>query len=306
MKILVTGGAGFIGSNIIELLLEDGHKVFCLDDFSHANFKNIVGLDCELIYGDVSDENTFKGIPSFGAVIHQAAITDTTINDDRKMMRVNFGGFKNVLTYCLKKRIRLIYASSAGVYGNGSSLMKESQEPRPLNTYAYSKIACDRLALKLFKRKDILPLVGLRYFNVYGHREYHKGTSASMIYQLYLQMKQNRRPRVFKFGEQKRDFVYVLDVAKVVVKALELNKCAILNVGTGQARSFNEIIKIINKLLHKNLSAEYFDSPYKAVYQNWTQADTTNLKKYLGFTRRYSLEAGIKDYISILETQDEA
>ena len=185
MRVLVTGGAGFVGSNVVKVLLEESCEVFILDDFSHADFKNLLGLDCNLIYGDVLDENIFKKLPHIDAVIHEAAITDTTLKDDRKMMAVNFGGFKNVLRYCIKKKVRLVYASSAGVYGDGSSPMKENQAPRPLNAYAYSKLLCDKEVVKISGSKDIPPLVGLRYFNVYGNGEDHKGKAASMIYQLY-------------------------------------------------------------------------------------------------------------------------
>ena len=131
MKILVTGGCGFIGSNIIKLLLNKGHKVVCLDNFSHSNFKNITDLSCELVCGDVTDSSLFNKIPPVNAVIHQAAITDTVVYDDRRMMLVNFEGFKNVLKYCLKNKIPMVYAASAGVYGNGPYPMKESQKPQP-------------------------------------------------------------------------------------------------------------------------------------------------------------------------------
>jgi len=297
MRVLVTGGAGFIGSNVIKVLIDKGHKVYCLDDFSHANFKNIYKLPCEVITADIRDDNVFKKLPRIDAVIHEAALTDTTIDDDNKMMTVNLGGFKNVLEFCLRKRIILVYASSAGVYGDGPSPMKETQEPRPLNIYSYSKLMCDELAQKYFNKKNISPIVGLRYFNVYGPGEYHKGVSASMVYHLYNQMRDNKNPRVFKFGEQKRDFIYVKDIALATVKALEVRKCTLMNVGTSKARSFNDIISIINKVLGKNLPAEYFDNPYTLAYQNHTEADITNIKNNLGFEPRYSLEEGIEDYI---------
>jgi len=305
MRVLVTGGAGFIGSNVIEVLLKKKNKVFCLDDFSHANFKNIVNKDCEVICADIRDEDVFSKLPRVDAVIHEAAVTDTTISDDNKMMSVNFEGFKNVLKYCLKNKIRLVYASSAGVYGDGPSPMKENQPPKPLNTYAYSKFMCDRVASTFFNKKNTPIIVGLRYFNVYGPGEHHKKKSASMIYQLYLQIKDNRRPRLFKFGQQKRDFVYVKDVASVTVKALTLKRSVILNVGTGIARSFNDIVKIINKTLKKHLSPFYFDNPYTKVYQNYTEADISKLKRIMEYKRFYSLEEGIKEYLDTIKKSAE-
>ena len=297
MRVLVTGGAGFIGSNVIRALIDKGYRAYCLDDFSHADFRNIYELPCDVITADIRDGSVFKKLPRLDAVIHEAAVTDTTIDDDNKMMTVNLGGFKNVLEYCFKKKIPLVYASSAGVYGDGPSPMKEAQTPRPLNIYSYSKLMCDRLAGAYFSRRGTPLVVGLRYFNVYGPGEYHKGVSASMIYHLYNQMKSNKNPRVFKFGEQKRDFIYVKDVAQATVSALRMKKSTIMNVGTSFARSFNDIIKAINDVLGKNLSPEYFDNPYSLVYQNHTEADIARIKNALGFKPRYSLEEGIGDYI---------
>ena len=149
MKVLVTGGAGFIGSNIVKLLESKNAKVTVLDNFSHANYKNLLDDKADIICGDVVDENLFKKLPKFDAVIHEAAITDTTLKDDTQMMMVNFEGFKNVLHFCLKNKSKLVYASSAGVYGNGQSPMKETQSVDPHNTYAYSKWMCDVYAAKI-------------------------------------------------------------------------------------------------------------------------------------------------------------
>ena len=297
MRVLVTGGAGFIGSNVIRTLIDKGHRVYCLDDFSHANFRNIYELPCDVITADIRDVSVFKKLPRLDAVIHEAAVTDTTIDDDNKMMTVNLGGFKNILEYCVNKKIPLVYASSAGVYGDGPSPMKEVQDPHPLNIYSYSKLMCDKLAGAYFSKRGAPLIVGLRYFNVYGPGEYHKGVSASMIYHLYNQMKSNKNPRVFKFGEQRRDFIYVKDVAQATVSALGMRKSIIMNVGTSFARSFNDIIKVINDILGKSLPPEYFDNPYSLAYQNHTEADITKINNALGFKPRYSLEEGIEDYI---------
>ncbi|RKY37904.1 MAG: ADP-glyceromanno-heptose 6-epimerase [Candidatus Omnitrophota bacterium] len=296
MKVLITGGSGFIGSNIARLLKEEGIDVIIFDDFSHADFKNILDLECEVICSDILEESLEKKIPKVDAVIHQAAVTDTTLKDDRKILTVNFVGFKNILNFCIKRKIRLIYASSAGVYGKGPTPMRETQTLSPLNSYSYSKYLCDREVSKFF-RKSPIPIVGLRYFNVYGPGESHKGKSSSMIFQLYLQMKEDKSPRVFKYGEQRRDFVYVKDVAYATFLALNVSKTVIVNVGKGEARSFNEVISVINKVLNKNLQPEYFDNPYQEVYQEFTQADITLLQKLLKFTPGYSLEEGIEDYI---------
>lgn len=297
MKILITGAFGFIGSNIIRLLESQGIDTIILDNFYSSNFKNLSDFKGEFIFGDILDRDVFKRLPKVGVVIHEAAITDTILTDDGLMLKVNFSSFKNIVEYCLSKKIKLVYASSAGVYGDGPMPAKETQAPRPLNAYAFSKYLCDQYVLNLTKKNRNLPIVGLRYFNVYGPGEAHKGKSASMIYQLYLQMKENKRPRIFKYGEQKRDFIYIKDVAKISVKALELNKSVILNVGTGKARSFNEIIKLLNKNLNTDLEPDYFDNPHRGGYQDYTQADITNLVNILKIKPQYSLEEGIEDYL---------
>lgn len=298
MRILVTGGAGFIGSNIAALLEQKGHTVFILDNFTHCSYRNIMSLRAEVICADIVDENTFKGLPKLDAVIHEAAITDTTLADDAKMMEVNYNGSKNVLDFCWKKKIPLVYASSAGVYGESKPPMREDRGLTPHNTYGYSKYLFDCYVQKIMNKKGAPRIVGLRYFNVYGPGEYHKGSSASMIYQLYLQMKAGKSPRVFKYGEQKRDFIYVKDVARITVEALTAKKSIIVNVGTGISRSFNDIIACLNSTLKTKLQPDYFDNPYADKYQNFTQADTSLLEAVLHIKAEFSLEKGIRDYIT--------
>jgi len=297
MRVLVTGGAGFIGSNIVKILEAKGVETVILDDFSHASYKNLSDVRGEIICGDILDQGIYKKLPKIDAVIHEAAITDTTLTDDTKMMMVNYNGFRNVLNFCLDKKIRLVYASSAGVYGNATIAMKEDGEIIPHNTYAYSKYQCDCLMKKITKESSTPVIVGLRYFNVYGPNEYHKGLSASMTYQLYLQMKEGKQPRIFKFGEQKRDFIYVKDVARITIEALDSRKSAVINVGTGIPRSFNDIVASLNKTMDIDIKPDYFDNPYLGKYQDYTEADTALLKELLDTQAEFSLEAGIDDYL---------
>lgn len=304
MRVLITGGAGFVGSNIVRMLEAKGAKTIILDNFSSANYKNILDVKGEIICADILDKEIFKKLPKLDAIIHEAAITDTTLTDNSKMMMVNYNGFRNIANFCLNQKIKLVYASSAGVYGAMNTTMKEDQKLIPHNTYAYSKYLCDCYLQKISKQKLSSLIVGLRYFNVYGPGECHKGSAASMIYQLYRQMSNNQRPRVFKYGQQKRDFIYVKDVARISIEALQLKKSNILNVGTAIARSFIDIIKALNNILKTNLEPDYFDNPYCDKYQDYTQADATRLQKIMKTTANFSLEEGIKDYVlNYLKTQ---
>jgi ADP-L-glycero-D-manno-heptose 6-epimerase len=172
----------------------------------------------------------------------------------------------------------------------------ESNGAAPANVYAFSKVIIDNMARGDAAESPDWIIVGLRYFNVYGPCEAHKGVPASMVYHLAQQMKAGKRPRIFKHGEQKRDFVYVKDAVEGNIRALDANTSGIYNLGTGQARSFNELIDVLNKCLGTNLQPEYFDNPH-AHYQNFTQADLTSARNALRYEPRFSLEDGVRDYM---------
>ncbi len=296
MRILVTGGAGFIGSNLALTLEQEGHEITVLDDFSSGHFDNLCGFKGNVISADVVDAVLEEIVPDTEAVFHQAAITDTTVTDQYRMMRVNVEGFRNVLRFALKKKIRLVYASSAGTYGNGKNPMKEDQTPKPLNCYAFSKSVMDNIAREIIEKRSI-PIVGLRYFNVFGPREKYKNKAASMIWQLSEQMKEGKRPRIFTAGEQKRDHIYVKDIVAANLRAMEAKKSGIVNVGTGIATTFNRLVEILNQTLKTQLPAEYFGNPYTGVYQDETRADTRLAQELIGFKAKYSVEDGIKEYL---------
>ena len=303
-KYLVTGGAGFIGSNIAKTLEAQGHEVTVLDDFSkNGHFKNLIGFK-----GDVITADLFEYMPTdmyFDAIFHEAAITDTTVMDQKAMMEQNVEAFKNRLSFAAENEIKkVVYASSAATYGNGPVPNVETQPTHPENVYGFSKAIMDNVARQFAEDNNDMTIIGLRYFNVYGPGEYYKGKMASMVYQLYNQMKAGKRPRVFKNGEQQRDFVYVKDIVKINLCALNNGKeTGVYNAATGVPRDYNAIIRCLNKELGTNLEPEYIDNPYP-FFQLKTQADITKSKEKLGYEPDYSLEAGIADYVSILEGRD--
>ena len=300
-KYLVTGGAGFIGSNIAKTLEAQGHEVTIIDDFTkNGHFKNLIGFK-----GDVIAADLFEYLPEndyFDAIFHEAAITDTTVMDQKQMMEQNVEAFRNLLNYAAENEIpKVIYASSAATYGNGAVPMKESQPTHPENVYGFSKVIDDNLAYKFSRDHQDMKIIGLRYFNVFGPGEEYKGKMASMVYQLYKQMKAGQRPRVFKHGEQLRDFVYVKDIVKANLCALQNGKeTCVLNAATGIARSYNDIIKCLNHELGTNLEPDYIDNPYP-FFQNKTEADMSLAKEKTGYTPDFTLETAIADYVSILE-----
>jgi ADP-L-glycero-D-manno-heptose 6-epimerase len=299
MRILVTGGAGFIGSNLakhLESAEGGGHEVTVLDNFSSGSFTNLVDFRGDVVAGSCEGH---EPCAHCDVIFHQASITDTTVTDQLHMMRNNVEGFRNVLHWAARWGARVVWASSAAVYGNGAAPNKLSDTPHPLNVYGYSKLAMERLAHLWAEEHTKLPIIGLRYFNVYGPGEAHKGKFASMIYQLAQQMKAGKRPRVFKAGEQKRDFVAVQDVIAANVAAMKADHpplAAVFNVGCGMAGSFNEVIAGLNAALGTKLEPEYFENPY-AFFQTHTEADITETVKTLGYHPRFTNVAqGIRAY----------
>jgi ADP-L-glycero-D-manno-heptose 6-epimerase len=296
MRTLVTGGAGFIGSNLALELQERG-EVVVLDDFSSADFRNLEGFRGELVLGRVQDSDWHAKVGAADAVLHQAALTDTTVTEARPQLEANLEGLRSVLRFVQERKVRrLVYASSAGVYGNAPAPFREDQPLTPHNAYGFSKAQGDHLARAFWEANRGTTVVGLRYFNVYGPREAHKGVARSMVLQLAQQMKAGRRPRIFKHGEQARDWVYVKDVVEANLKALEAQASCVVNVGAGKAESYNRIIEILNGVLGTSFEPEYFDNPY-AGYQNLTLADVSLARELIGFTARWSLEEGARDYL---------
>ena len=306
MRILVTGGAGFIGSNLALTLQEKfpTAKIYVLDNFSSGHFKNLRGFKGEVITGDVRDRELWEYLRkkfTFDVIFHKAAITDTTVEDQRLVMETNAESFRFLLDCALDWNAKVIYASSAGVYGKTPPPMREEEGLQPENVYGFSKLMMDRIAMGYMERYPEMKIVGLRYFNVYGPREEFKGKSASMVYQLALKMIHGQKPRLFKWGEQRRDFVYIKDAVRANLLALERDVSGIFNVGTGEARSFNELVEILNRELGTSYEVEYFDCPYD-FYQEFTQADLTKAKEFLGYEPEYSLEEGVKDYLSYIRS----
>ncbi|MFQ5519574.1 MAG: ADP-glyceromanno-heptose 6-epimerase [Mariprofundus sp.] len=306
-RILVTGGAGYIGSNIAAALTKrPGTDVLVVDDFSSGDWRNLIHVDCEVRATDCDDPDLLDEIAdgAFSAIFHEAAITDTTIMDQRLMVEVNTNAFADILDASQVSNTRVIYASSAGTYGNSVAPNRVGAGEEPENIYGFSKLAMDRVAYRRHEAHNA-PIIGLRYFNVYGPGETHKNEkdgnkTASMILQLYEQIKAGKQPRLFKYGEQKRDFVYIRDVVAANLAALDAPRSGICNVGSGLARTFNDIVNGLSQTLEIEVETEYFDNPF-SFYQNHTEADLRHTSELLNWQPAWTLEAGIQDYTTLLE-----
>jgi ADP-L-glycero-D-manno-heptose 6-epimerase len=305
-NLLVTGGAGFIGSNLVLALQEQypDARLVVLDDFRSGDFRNLRGYRGDVVAADISrlDWNAQFKSGGFDAIFHEASITDTTVHDQLLQVHDNVEGFRRLLEFAAPTQTPVVYASSAATYGIAGSIMKEDQPPAPANVYAFSKVQLDNLARDSAARNPGWRVVGVRYFNVYGPREAHKKAAASMIYQLYCQMKAGKRPRVFRAGEQKRDFVYVRDVVALTLRALSAPRSAVYNCGSGHPFSFNEVIAELNRCLGTRFEPDYFENPY-SFYQPHTEADMQLARAELQFTPQFKPAAGIADYVGCLERQ---
>src|SRR5437660_7405497 len=303
---IITGGAGFIGSNLTLALQEKfpDARLTVIDDFRSGNFKNLAGYRGDFVAQNLAtlDWREKFGDPAaagFDAIFHLASITDTTLHDQFVQVHDNVESFRRVLNFARPTKTRIIYASSASTYGAVTAASAESNGAAPANVYSFSKVIMDNIARRAAVESPDWILIGLLYSNVYGPREAHKGVPASMVYHLAQQMKAGQRPRIFKHGEQKRDFVYVKDAVEGSIRALNAQTSGIYNLGTGEARSFNELVDVLNKCLGTSFQPDYIDNPH-AHYQNFTQADLTNAHSALGYEARFALEDGVRDYMQWL------
>ena len=311
--ILITGGAGFIGSNLA-FYFQENHpeaKVVILDSFrsgetlsngnlkSFGHFKNLIGFRGEIISGDINDKDLLLDLEvnyDFDYIFHEAAISDTTAQEQDLMIKTNVNAYKDLLDLAVAHNANMIYASSAATYGNAESPQRVGREA-PNNVYGFSKLSMDHLSREYMQECDI-NIVGLRYFNVYGAREYFKNTTASMVLQFGHQILAGKNPRLFE-GSNKilRDFIYIEDIIQANIKAMQPNTSGIYNVGTGKARSFQDIVDILQKELDTSLECEYIPNPFIGSYQFHTEADVATTKEALGYAPAYEMEDGIKAYV---------
>lgn len=327
MYYVVTGAAGFIGSNLVKALNERGEtNVIAVDNLKKADkFKNLA--DCEIAdylskeeFQEKLKRGSFDGILS--GVLHQGACSDTMESDGYYMMENNYRYSLDVMNHCQHEEIPFLYASSASVYGMGPVFKESREHEAPLNVYAYSKFLFDQIMRRRWHERSS-QIVGLRYFNVYGQRETHKGRMASVAFHFFNQFRADGYVKLFEGcdgyanGGQLRDFVSIEDVVKVNMFFLEHpNKSGIFNLGTGKAQSFNDVaVATINTLraskgeaalsveqMHQQQLLRYIPFPEQLIgkYQSYTQADIAALRA-VGYTDEFlTVEQGTARYVQHL------
>ena len=311
--IVVTGAAGFIGSNLIRGLNATGRTdIIAVDDLSDGTkFHNLVDYD----FLDYLDKDEFRSsmshrLSGVELVFHQGACSDTREWDGRFMLENNYAWSRSLLDACIENDVAFIYASSAAVYGGNRSFVEKTQFEQPVNVYGYSKLLFDRYARRMMQ-STASQIAGLRYFNVYGPGEQHKGAMASVIFQLHRQLLESGTVKLFKGsggyadGEQRRDFVHIDDVVDVNLWFMNNHRArGIFNVGTGRSRSFNDIARqLIDR--HARGTVQYVDFPedLPAAYQSFTEADISALRE-AGYHKPFTgLELGIRKYLEDMETE---
>ncbi len=310
--IAITGGAGFIGSVMLWKLNQVGiTDVLIVDELGTTEkWKNLVGLR----YADYIHKTLFlqkllsDDFPRFEAIIHLGANSSTTECNVEELMQNNYAYTKDLVTYAVRRSIRFIYASSAATYGDGAHGYKDDHERlpqlRPLNAYAYSKHLFDLWA---YRHRLLDKVVGLKFFNVFGPNEYHKGDMASVVYKAFNQILAEGKVRLFKShkagfndGEQMRDFVYVKDCVEVMYWLLQNRHIhGLYNLGTGKARSFKDLVTATFNAMQKPVNIEYIPMPehLRQKYQYFTEADMTKLASTGCPIQFRSLEESIFDYV---------
>ena len=311
--ILITGGAGFIGSNLAFYFQEffPEAQVVIFDIFrseatfsngnlqSFGHYKNLIGFHGDILCGNLNSEKDLALFDAynFDYIFHEAAISDTRVYDQEIIMQTNVNSFYYILEKAKKDNASLIYASSAATYGSLPSPQTVGKES-PENPYGFSKYAMDQIAYRYMDENPKMTIVGLKYFNVYGAREFFKDKTASTVIQFGHQILSGKAPRLFEGSDQiVRDFVYIKDVIQANIKACSAKKSGVYNVGTGKPRSFQDIADILQKELGTDYGTEYFPNPFTG-YQMHTQAEVETSKEYLDYAPEWELEEGIKDYIS--------
>ncbi|UWZ93438.1 ADP-glyceromanno-heptose 6-epimerase [[Pasteurella] aerogenes] len=304
--IIVTGGAGMIGANIVKALNDMGRKdILVVDNLKDGTkFVNLVDLDI----ADYCDKEDFLAsiiagddLGDIDVIFHEGACSATTEWDGKYLMHNNYEYSKELLHYCLEREIPFFYASSAATYGDKTEFVEERQFEGPLNAYGYSKFLFDQYVREILPEANS-PVCGFKYFNVYGPREQHKGSMASVAFHLNTQINRGENPKLFAGSEHfLRDFIYVGDVAEVNIWAWKNGVSGIFNLGTGKAQSFKEVADAVVKFHGKGqIETIPFPEHLKSRYQEYTQANLSKLRAAGCDYQFKDVATGVAEYMAWL------
>lgn len=297
-KTLVTGGAGFIGSNLVEKLLEKGEEVTIIDNFSTGSEENIseVRDQVSLIKAPCADIPELN-LGNLDLIFHIGIPSSSPMyRKDPLLVGSAINEFIKIMELAKKNESKVVYASSSSMYGRCEPPHKEDMDVEAFDYYTEARLAMERLA-KVYHELHDVDSVGLRFFSVYGPHEKAKGSFANILSQFYWKMKDGNSPEIYGDGEQTRDFTHVSDIANACIEASKRDLgCETINVGTGRETSFNQVVDLLNEKLGKSIEPEYIENPIEN-YVYRTRADLTKAKKLLDYEPSVSLEEGINRMI---------
>ncbi|MEM7821401.1 MAG: NAD-dependent epimerase/dehydratase family protein [Candidatus Aenigmatarchaeota archaeon] len=296
MRVLVTGGAGFIGSHIVRKLFNMGHEVFVIDNLHTGSTKNLEGMEINFLKGSIGKISNFK-LPSFDVMFHYGIPSSSQMYvKNKNLIQNSIKDSISLFELARKNGSKVILSSSSSVYNGLPTPWKEDMSPIVTDFYTETRIAIERFA-ELYNKFYGMECIILRLFSVYGPGEEFKGRFANIISQFLWRMLKNKRPTIYGDGTQSRDFIFIEDVVKANMLAMEKDiNFEIINVGSGKNLSFNSIVEILNKKLGKNITPSYIKNPIKN-YVYHTLADTKKAKEVLNFEAKVKLEEGIEKTI---------
>lgn len=298
MKILVTGALGFIGSNITERLVLEGHEVIVLDNMHTGSQENLSSVRGKAKILKMDSGDVGKIGQKFDAILHQGIYSSSPMyKEDPRLTAKVLDEWISILEFVRKNPCKLVWASSSSLYNGNNPPHREGMDIKITDFYTEGRYAMERVA-QLYSDLYGVHSVGLRYFSVYGPHERSKGKYANLVTQFLWDIKAGRPPLILGDGSQSRDFVYVSDVVEANLLALKYPKQGIFNVGTGKSTSLNDVIALLNRKLGKKMMPKYEPNKIKN-YVPHTQADTSMTSKLLGFSAKVGLEEGVERIIKI-------